>query len=59
MTIFLLYDPAFGDSDDEDMLLNDAPDQDNEDVGRNFPDEAGIFCMTYCVVCSFTYVNQN
>ena len=55
MIILLLYDPAFGDSDDEDMLLNDAPDQDIDDVRGNFPEEAGIFCMTYCVVFSFTY----
>jgi hypothetical protein len=54
VTIFLLCDPAFGDSDDED-IEDVGGNQDIEDVGENLPDGAGIFCMTYCVVCSFTY----
>jgi hypothetical protein len=48
--LFWLYDPAFGDSDDEDMHLNDALGKDMDEDRADCPDEAGTFCMTYCVV---------
>jgi hypothetical protein len=50
-----MSDPAFGNSYDEDMHLNDALGQDIDEVGGDCSDEAGTFCITYCVVFYFTY----
>ena len=42
MTTFLLYDPAFGDSDDEDMHLNYALGEDMDEVEIILHGNAGI-----------------
>ena len=47
--LFCLFGPAFGDSDDEDMHLNDALRENMDDVDGNCPDEAGTFTITYCI----------
>ena len=49
LMLFCLFGPAFGDSDDEDMHLNDALRENMDDVGGSCPDEAGTFTITYCI----------
>ena len=55
-----LYDPVFGDSDDEHMHLNDALGEDMDDVEGDCPYEAGTiyhlkyFCyLLYFFICIY------
>ncbi len=47
LTSFCLCGPAFGDSDDEDVPIDNALGKNMDDVGGDYPDEPGIFSMIY------------
>ena len=41
----------FGDSDDEDMPLNNDLGENTDDLAGDFPEQAGTISMTYCAIC--------
>ncbi len=53
----VISDPAFGDSDDEDMQLNNDLGGNMDDLGEDFPHQAGTISMTfqiqYLVYCTY------
>ncbi len=45
----IISDPAFGDSDDEDMQLNNDLGGNMDDLGEDFPHQTGTISMTFLI----------